>query len=267
MAAQSDEEINNYWTRHFDQNYNCYYYVNYATGDSQWEYPSGIGDVVQDQGSEEIIDTFNKSAPANETHLKNEIKYREGRYGKSIANIEKRWDLDAEKSNTEDSPETTARKNRSYLQMARLYKVYRPYSDPAYKPKCVLCRKVEPIDVFFPCEHRCVCRPCIKKEQICDDVAFQSNINGYCNCSLCAEIIKIILPFENGLEVEKYWKWAFDQKIDLPDGFMRNFKHSAAVIKAVYMNPGARDAEERSDSAFCAVSWMIRRFEGQFFLQ
>lgn len=139
--------------------------------------------------------------------------------------------------------------------MARMYKIYRPYSDPDYEAICVLCHKRKATDVFFPCEHRCVCRTCIQTEQICDENAFKLNPNGYCNCSLCAEVIKIILPFERGLEVEKYWQWVYQDKIEMPAGFMKNFRHSAAVIKAVYMDSKEDGVigEESGSTSFCAI--------------
>lgn len=43
-----------------------------------------------------------------------------------------------------------------YYNMARLYRLNRKYCDPNYKAVCVLCHDNYCVDVFFPCEHRCV---------------------------------------------------------------------------------------------------------------
>ncbi len=59
--------------------------------------------------------------------------------------------------------------------------------------------------------------------------------DAYINCSLCAGIIKRILPLDGGHEVERYWDWVLEEKPELPKEFMRNFKHSAGVIEAVYV--------------------------------
>ena len=261
-----------YWTRYFEDSYNCYYYVNNSTGHSQWDYPSGPYDIVGDANAVEdkLVERddikkenseYAKSPLSNENHdpdiSKSDSAPKDNQkpiFGKlSSGNTVKSSKLSLYQS---ESPETTARINRNYVQMARLYKIYRPYSltETNFKSlKCVLCHDREPVDVFFPCEHRCVCRPCITKEQICDDITFETNINGYCNCSLCAEVIKKILPYENGEEVEKYWTWVYEQKVHLPDGFLRNFRHSAAVIEAVYVN-NPQGSHTTNESTMCTIN-------------
>lgn len=283
----SEEKFNiQYWTRYFDNCYNCYYYVNASTGHSQWDYPSYPCDIVQDVNvveKEEIVlgdvDIMQDDRDCMENTLHQYLPNSNNRGSdifrpELVSMVERKEErscsrrFKANKINRSSSsriceksasPETSPRVKRNYVQMARLYKIYRPYSltESTFKSlKCVLCHDQEPIDVFFPCEHRCVCRSCIQKEQICDDVTFETNVNGYCNCSLCAEVIKKIIPFENGKEIEKYWAWVLEQKIDLPDGFLRNFRHSAAVIKAVYVNnaPGASDEKGTNESTMCAIS-------------
>lgn len=288
-----NEETTNiqYWTRYFDNCYNCYYYVNASTGHSQWDYPSCPFDIVRDVNvveNEEIVIGDVDIIQENREYMENSLQhqhYHSNHYGSDTDVIRAEFvSMDERKeerscngrfeksastkvnrssrsriSETTESPEKSPRVNRNYTQMARLYKIYRPYSltETTFKGlKCVLCHEKEPVDVFFPCEHRCVCRSCIQKEQICDDVTFENNVNGYCNCSLCAEVIKKIIPFENGKEIEKYWTWVLEQKIDLPDGFMRNFRHSAAVIKAVYVNnaQGASDDKGTNESTMCTIS-------------
>jgi hypothetical protein len=146
--------------------------------------------------------------------------------------------------------------NQDYLGMARTYKLQRAYSDPHFNALCVLCQKHECSDVFFPCQHRCVCRNCIRSEQICDDRSLTSNPRGFCNCPLCSTIINIILPHENGKEVENYWAWVHEIVPPLPKDFMRNFKHSEAVLETIYAKKGIERWEDiaKSDQAECLLS-------------
>lgn len=126
--------------------------------------------------------------------------------------------------------------NQDYIGMAQLYRIQRPYANPKYKALCILCHENYAQDVFFPCEHHCVCRICIAKENICEERMFATTPDAYINCSLCMNIIKLILPLENGREVDKYWQWVYEDKVELPKMFLRNFKHSAGVIETVYVN-------------------------------
>ena len=72
-------------------------------------------------------------------------------------------------------------------------------------------------------------------------------------CPLCASEIKIILPFANGEEKEKYWKWVEEVKPELPATFMRNWRHSAAIIQKVYIDE--KFAVVKSPGCFsCAIS-------------
>ena len=111
--------------------------------------------------------------------------------------------------------------NQDYLEMARLYKLQRPYSDTKYSKACVLCRKKKSTHVFFPCEHHCVCEGCIKSEEICADSKMSSKTHGCCNCPLCAAVIKKILPFDYGNEIELYWSWVYEIPPPLPQNFMK----------------------------------------------
>lgn len=145
---------------------------------------------------------------------------------------------------------------QDYVHMARMYKLTRPYSDPNYYGLCLLCHTNFADMVYFPCEHRCVCSTCIEKENICSDSQFASTPDGYCNCSLCAGIIKLILPSEGGAEVEKYWHWVYEEPVPLPSRFMRDFRHSAAVIKAVHVRNGSTKNVDSFENASksCALS-------------
>lgn len=151
---------------------------------------------------------------------------------------------------------TIGGKNLDYLGLAAQYKQTRPYSDPNYYAVCVLCNVEEAEDVFFPCEHRCICRSCIAREEIVPESQMKDHPDGHSYCSLCATVIKLILPAECGLEVDKYWDWVYEVPVALPKGFLRNFRHSAGVIRTVYLNDGLceGDSRERKSSEVCTIS-------------
>jgi hypothetical protein len=102
---------------------------------------------------------------------------------------------------------------------------------------CVLCREIEPAGVFFPCEHRCVCAGCVTAHAIGPP---QRGVGGeqtsgaapetqlrrpqeqsgqhrreaqvgseerWPFCPLCLQEILLVLPYQNGGEVEQYWRW------------------------------------------------------------
>ena len=144
--------------------------------------------------------------------------------------------------------------SQDYLALARLYKIQRPYSDPSYQALCLLCQRNFCEDVFFPCEHHCVCRKCIRRERICEEHALKKDPNGYCQCSLCASTIKRILPMEHGAEVKKYWDWVYEEKVQLPIGFMRNWRHSGAVIKKIYIDEKYQNSGMEGVSSFCVIA-------------
>lgn len=143
--------------------------------------------------------------------------------------------------------------NQDYIGMAQLYRIQRPYANPKYKALCILCHENYAQDVFFPCEHHCVCRSCIQKENICEERKFDSTPDGYINCSLCMNIIKLILPLENGREVDKYWQWVYEDKVNLPRTFLRNFKHSAGVIETVYVKDEFKTKKTQSNKGSSSI--------------
>eukprot|EP01038_Epipyxis_sp_PR26KG_P011205 gene11205-15029_t len=152
------------------------------------------------------------------------------------------------------SVELIGGKNQDYIGMAKIYHLQIPYADRRHNPLCVLCNESYPEDVFFPCEHKCVCRKCILQNAIVIDSKLKTTPNGYSNCSLCAAIIKLILPYENGAEIEKYWNWVYEVRTELPSGFKKNFRHSASVIKAVYMNDNDHQKNnEHEKSGICTI--------------
>ena len=145
-------------------------------------------------------------------------------------------------------------KSQDYLAMAKAYKIQRPFLDRDHNIKCVLCHNVVPEDIFFPCEHKVVCRGCIKKEQVCPDYEMEKYPHGHCNCPLCASIIKLILPNENGKEVEKYWEWVLAVRPELPSGFKRDFRHSAAIIQKIHIDENKKKRKKKNKKACCVIS-------------
>ena len=137
--------------------------------------------------------------------------------------------------------------NQDYLNMARSYKSERLYSDPNHTQTCVLCKKRKANYVLFPCEHRCLCNVCIDKEEICADTKMSTKTHGHCNCPLCAAVIKKILVFEGGAEIEKYWSWVYEFPPPLPDKFMQRWKHSAKVIRKVFIEGGGQTMQSEPD--------------------
>ena len=141
--------------------------------------------------------------------------------------------------------------SQDYLHLAEVYKLQRVYADPDKDMNCALCKKRLCTDVFFPCQHRCVCSECIVSQQVVEHHHLALLPNAHCNCPLCGVIIKKIIQFEGGAEVEKYWKWVCEVNPSLPDGFLRNFRHSAAVIQKVYVVDNNKD---NKPSRSCVVS-------------
>ena len=155
----------------------------------------------------------------------------------------------------DDSPRVF---HQDYLNMARQYKTQRLYSDIKIAAQiCVLCNKRNATHVLFPCEHRCLCNVCIDKEEICADNKMVEKTHGYCNCPLCAGVIKKILPFDEGKEVEEYWKWVYEFQPVFTDKFHKRWKHSASVIDKVYVQRADDETKgenrRRTSSRSCAL--------------
>jgi hypothetical protein len=143
-----------------------------------------------------------------------------------------------------------AKLTHDYEHLANLYKFQRKYMDAVGPLKCVLCQERLCSDVLFPCQHRCVCPECIVLHQVCEHQHMGLVKDGHFNCPLCGEIIKRIIPSAGGSEVDQYWEWVLAVKPPLPNGFMKNFRHSAAVIEKVYI----QDKTQNEPSRLCAVS-------------
>lgn len=163
-----------------------------------------------------------------------------------VERLKNGWSTDDIRQRDEENGDSSKKKkyiigpggqNQDYLNLARIHKIQVPFyaNNVQSRPLCVLCNKEGPLDVLFPCEHRSVCRTCIKKEGVVPIHDMNKVPNGHCNCPLCSSIIKLILPWEQGEEVEKYWKWIEEIKPELPQNFMRNWRHSAAIIQKCYV--------------------------------
>jgi len=157
-------------------------------------------------------------------------------------------------SRTDQNKNSGPAMNQDYIALAKIYKITRKYSDHVYNGLCILCKKRECSMVFFPCEHRCVCDGCVEQERICSDLVYANRNNeldaalanggvadgssdvGQCNCPLCGEIIKRMLPHEGGDERSKYWEWVLAVKPPLPRGFIKRFSYSADIIQDVCVN-------------------------------
>jgi hypothetical protein len=154
-------------------------------------------------------------------------------------------------------------KTQDYIGIASIHSIQAPYSRSQLlksltqgdlkMPLCSLCRKMECQMMFFPCEHCCVCSKCISIEQFVDQESRKLTPSGAQNCPLCAQIIKKMIPFDKGKELDKYWSWVNEVSPTLPRGFMRNFKHSAAVIQKVWIDDNKKDTEKNKGSMSCTI--------------
>jgi hypothetical protein len=226
-----------------------YHHNQYNGEEGQYAYHEQYGE--EQQHEEESTDTFQQQEDIYTTPLKSK---RRDLLSLDLSGVTPTASFNSEQRRTQSTHPRPAElpvvapggKNQDYLGLARVYKLERPYADPFTKSLCLLCRNEYACDVFFPCQHRCVCRTCIRTEQICDDRALATNRDAYVNCSLCAQVIKLILPNEGGDEVEKYWKWVYEEPVELPAAFMRDFKHSAAIIEKVYVRDSFKKKKRAS---------------------
>lgn len=271
-----------HWIRCYDDNHQAFYYYHEIDGHSQWEFPLPQEDdmiLYEGQDEEEELPTTEpsprtktrRSPPSQPLYIYDNHHHHSSTLPGNTESDLVEEEEEGGHSNSGGGTVPAAvcdevhdrvyaigrRRNRDYLQLARAYRFQRPYSDPHYKAICLLCHQMEATDVFFPCQHRCVCRLCIEKECICEEQALIKNPNGYAMCSLCAEVIKKILPFEGGKEEERYWDWVYEEAVQLPPSFLRNFKHSAAVIKEVYVNDAYKTKDKNSlagSTSTCSLS-------------
>eukprot|EP01039_Chlorochromonas_danica_P010701 gene10701-11876_t len=277
-----------HWIRCFDDNHQAFYYYHEVDGHSQWEFPLPPEGEEEEEGEDMILyegqdeeeeeqdepPLITRSPPSQPLYIYQNHHHHHYHHHTSLPGDPSESQLVEDEGEGSNSGSGSGRvvcdevhdrvyamgrrRNRDYLQLARAYHFQRPYSDPHYKAICLLCHQIEATDVFFPCQHRCVCRPCIDKESICEEQALRENPDGYAMCSLCAEVIKKILPFEGGKEEERYWDWVYEEAVQLPPSFLRNFKHSAAVIEEVYVNDAYKTKDKNSlagsTSNTCSIS-------------
>lgn len=288
------------WTCLFDHTHQSYYYYNDISGLSQWEPPvsttitaspsnklpnSPVSELIsnsempsymlQNQAKSETLglSQMQSSSPlldANDHYSDmddGDDVYEYGLYTSDSQLMMPTFDSFTE-DNRRELPNGRSKDskivggtNQDYLHMARMYKTHRLYSDWKRTEKCVLCYKNNSTHVLFPCEHRCLCVECIEKEEICADSKLSKLNHGHCNCPLCATIIKKILPFDNGKEVEKYWLWVYEIPPPLSKEFLRNWKHSAGVIETVFVLKDSKDDRDRDSvstsstiSGACVIS-------------
>lgn len=263
------------WEEHLDLSTGAVYYHHASSMTTQWERPEKLqvvgddhnqvmsGALLGKQGQFTLAPLSNithkqqqltkESGTSKRTTVKIKSKRLHGIIQSSSSNTRVHVLEDGEGTSTQHStsPSTSPSpqaqldppvggKSQDYVGLAQIHKLQRPYADRTHTLCCVLCERVVPMDVFFPCEHRVVCRGCLHREQVCPDYDMGKFPAGHCTCPLCAAVIKLILPSEGGLEVEKYWEWVLAVKPELPQGFMRDFRHSAAIIQKIHIDENER---------------------------
>lgn len=242
-------DIGDGWVEYFDEAHNLPYYFNDLLKITQWDHPKAIQMATS------------LPSPHNPIDVDNDIdKYSDMDDADSVdlnacvpISEEKFIDYSDVPCNRTKA-EMIGGQTVNYLNLAKDYKIQRQYTDPYKKILCALCKINPCTDIFFPCEHRCVCSSCIESESFCPDFKMnEMNGAGFCNCPICADIIKLILPHEGGGEVEKYWKWVLEVKPPLPSGFVRSFRHSEAAIRKVFINDAEKNLVKRS-SGTCVLS-------------
>lgn len=132
------------------------------------------------------------------------------------------------------------KQNKDYVQLADAYKLEAQYRKLDGHPTCVMCHRNPVHDVLFPCEHKCVCRGCLRENGI-----GESREEGkWPLCPLCCGEIKRILPHD-GREVERYWSWVLEVEPRLPPKFAQRFEFAGAYL---------RQTDDPEASCACTVS-------------
>ena len=252
------------WQEYFDETNQCAYYYNESTHTTQWEVPTSSFNYApgynQDTDNYSDMDDGSDENDLLENHTREEDVLQS--FDVSLPN---RVNISSFKTLSISGGLPESRKNVipiggntiNYLNAAKSYKEQRQYASQDKEIKCSLCKTQFCEVVFFPCEHRCVCNSCLQSSHFCEDRHMNDTVGGYCICPICAGIIKRILPYENGLEIEKYWKWVLEVNPQLPQGFLKNFRHSAAVIQKVYVEDDFKrkiNGSEGQGSAACSIS-------------
>jgi hypothetical protein len=131
--------------------------------------------------------------------------------------------------------------SRDYIAMAHKYQRFFPYSNHFFdhNTKCILCSFETPNDIFFPCNHRCVCRNCLSlppfSPQFNLTLMDQKSSSEKIFCPLCNLLVKQILPINGkGTEETEYWDWVLESgKNSLPaldQQFLEHFSANTSLI-------------------------------------
>ena len=240
------------WTEHFDEQHQAIYYYNSVTQETTWEDPRKYGNVISIDTSTPHIMADNSYDLAPEEDFKaKSIKLKPNPHTQQSTNKRQVVPVDT-KTESDSNPKEIppGGTQQDYVGLSRIYAIERPYADYASSVKCVLCRvNPDPVQVFYPCQHRCVCNSCIESQQVCameDIVKFP---NGHCNCPLCGQMIKKILPAAGGREEELYWQWVLEVKPPLPQNFMKGFRHSANIIQKIHIDENIKIAKRKERQA------------------
>lgn len=234
------------WQELWDEQTGSFYYCNQLDQSSQWEKPEdSAGRPVPYQPlSSEKRQSMRPIEGDIETGMGgiNPVPESSSTRRKSPLNPMGPW---THQRSTDEEDELGTR--HDYIGMARIYKVEAAYREKRKEVRCILCFQNLCSEVFFPCEHMCVCSPCIRKERISAESDVSSE-EDFCHCPLCNQAIKLILPFDQGKEVDRYWSWVYQVTPPLPKDFLRGFKHSAAVIQKVYIDERGADSNNAGTS-------------------
>ena len=242
------------WIEHYDESHQASYYYNSVTNETSWEKPAEV--TVQSCYS---LDESGENNPLKAHYENGKVKPKT----ESRRNLKKIVPSDIEQAERITSQASAEeRTQQDYIGLSKLYVIQRPYSDHTSDVKCVLCRvNMNPRQVFYPCQHRCVCDDCITSQQVCAMADMAQFPSGFCNCPLCGQIIKRILPAEEGgKDEDRYWEWVLEVKPPLPDGFMKGFRHSAAIIQKVHIEENVKIARRKARKEkyrcypLCAIS-------------
>lgn len=200
------------WLKLFDNARQHHYYYNEATRESQWETPTSIAPITPANLPMHCTPSAARCRP--EGHDSDH--------------------LDANRVHNVD-----------YIALARTYKLEQPYRDLNAEPMCSMCQSEPCKDVIFPCEHKCICRTCMRKNGIGES-------GKPCNwsfCPLCCGVIKRLLPHD-GRERQLYWDWVCEIRPRLPPGFEERFEFAGAYLRQA---PDQPRHTPRCSSMACAV--------------
>jgi hypothetical protein len=231
------------WTKHYDESLSAYYYYNHETGVSQWEQPLNIEKEdnqvpLKQKPMKKTNPRNSKIIPLNDSDQPTSSDHSAVVAPAAAAPPLKTADKKEGGVGVEEEESDQPKQN--YLALAKIYEIQKPYRDYHSKILCVLCHKNQPERVLYPCQHRAICDQCLESESICSLDQMNEKLHGFCNCPLCGTILKRILPADEGREEEIYWNWVLEVKPPLPDNFMKNFRHSAAIIQKIHIDENQR---------------------------